>query len=81
MLQKEQQTNHTKYSNELFSRTDQIINLIYEKLADNFDNSIIEIIIDRGMNPVHFVLSKIVLENEGFDKVDSYYLSLDKISH
>jgi hypothetical protein len=69
LLQKEQQTNQIKYSNELFSRTDQIINLIYEKLADNFDKSIVEIIIDRGMNPVHFVLSKIVLEKDGFDKV------------
>lgn len=55
--------NYARHNSELFARTDLIINLIFDKLIESCDGGISDIIVERGMNPVKFVLSRLVLEN------------------
>ena len=68
-MHKDSQPKRSKYTTELFSRTDLIINQIFGKLSENFHEEPWDIIIDRGINPAHFVLSKLVIENSSTNKV------------
>jgi len=72
LLSNDIQSKYSKYSTELFTRADQIISLIYEKLGEYFHEEPCEIIIERGMNPVDFILSKLAFERTVINKVINY---------
>lgn len=55
--------NYAKHNSELFARTDLVITLIFDKLLESCESGLSDLIIERGMNPVKFVLSRLVLEN------------------
>jgi hypothetical protein len=61
----------TQHSGELFSRTSQVVSLVFDKLMEvMIDNSHQNEIINRAMNPVLFVISKLLLENSHFAMVN-----------